>query len=95
MLEILAVIGFAKLLSSAAVERGRSKGWAALGVGFWIGGELMGAIIAGILGLDDLAIYGVALMVAGVGVLIAYLVVKALPPLELPATAEIPTATLV
>jgi hypothetical protein len=64
----------------AASEKGRSKGWAALGVAFWLGGELMGAIVGGLLGLDSLALYGVALLMAAAGVLVAYLVVKALPP---------------
>jgi len=86
VLEILAIIGFVKLLSRAAADRGRSRGWAALGVGFWIGGELMGATIGALLELNDLAIYGVALMVAATGVLVAYLVVKALPPLAVETT---------
>jgi hypothetical protein len=80
MLEIFGIIAFARLLSRTAVEKGRSKGWAALGVLFWIGGELMGFIVGALLGLETLAQYGIALLMAGAGVLVAYLVVKALPP---------------
>ncbi|HEY8209288.1 MAG TPA: hypothetical protein VIG99_17490 [Myxococcaceae bacterium] len=80
MLEILGIIAFARLLSRTAVEKGRSKGWAALGVLFWIGGEMMGFIVGGALGLETFALYGLALLMAGAGVLVAYLVVKALPP---------------
>ncbi|HYV45978.1 MAG TPA: hypothetical protein VFA20_14010 [Myxococcaceae bacterium] len=80
MLEILGIIAFARLLSRTASEKGRSKGWAALGVVFWLGGELMGFIIGTILGLESFAQYGVALLTAGAGVMVAYLVVKALPP---------------
>jgi hypothetical protein len=80
MLEILGIIAFARLLSRTAVQKGRSKGWAALGVGFWIGGELMGFVVGGILALDGITLYGLALLMAAAGVLVAYLVVKALPP---------------
>lgn len=82
MLEILGIIAFARLLSRAATEKGRSKGWAALGVLFWIGGELMGFVVGALLGMETFAQYGVALLMAGTGVLVAYLVVKALPPLS-------------
>jgi hypothetical protein len=80
MLEILGLIAFARLLSRTASEKGRSKGWAALGVLFWVGGEMMGFIVGELLGLEMLAKYGIALLMAGAGVLVAYLVVKALPP---------------
>jgi len=81
MLEILGIIAFARLLSRTATEKGRSKGWAALGVLFWLGGELMGFVIGTILGFEMFAQYGVALLMAAAGALVAYLVVKALPPL--------------
>jgi hypothetical protein len=36
--------------------------------------------VGGMLGLETFAQYGLALLMAGSGVLVAYLVVKALPP---------------
>lgn len=81
MLEFLAIRAFVRLLARTAVSKNRSKGWAALGVLFWLGGELMGFIVGSLLGLETLAQYGIALLMAGSGVLVAYLVVKALRPL--------------
>jgi hypothetical protein len=83
MLEILILIQFGKRLAALAEEKGRSKGWAALGVGFWIGGEIMGAMVGAILMDGGIGMYILALGVAAVGAFVAYLIVKALPPLEL------------
>jgi len=81
MLEIFGIFAFGRLLARVATAKGRSRGWAALGVLFWLGGELMGMTLGLLLGLEQLAAYGIGLLVAATGVLIAYLVVKALPPL--------------
>ena len=79
MLEIILLINFGKKLAEMARGKGRSPGWAALGVAFWFGGEIVGFILAGLLGVDGVPAYGVALAVAGVGILVAYLVVQNLP----------------
>ncbi|MBI3183402.1 MAG: hypothetical protein HYZ28_14790 [Myxococcales bacterium] len=79
MLEIIFLIWFGRKLARMANEKGRSKGWAALGVFFWIGGELMGFIVAGLLGIADLGGYGLALVFAGVGAGVSYAIVKSLP----------------
>jgi hypothetical protein len=81
MLEIILLINFGKKLAELARGKGRSPGWAALGVAFWFGGEIVGFILASLLGVQGLPAYGVALAVAGVGVFVAHLVVKNLPQL--------------
>lgn len=53
---------------------------------FWIGGELMGFIVGTLLGLQGLAAYPVALGFAGIGVFVAWQIVKALPELQPSAT---------
>ncbi len=78
MLELLFLIWFSKKLSALAAGKGRSKWWAALGACFWIGGELMGFIVGALLGLD-MGAYGIAILFAIVGAVIAYFVVNALP----------------
>ena len=79
MLEIIILIQFVRSLSRIAKEKGRSSGWAALGVVCWIGGELMGGLIGGLLDLG-MGAYVLALVFAVVGAVVAYIVVKALPP---------------
>lgn len=79
MLEIFLLITFGKKLAALANEKGRSSGWAALGVMFWIGGELIGFIIGALLGFEGLAAYPVAIAVAALGAFVAWMVVKNLP----------------
>ncbi len=83
MLEIFLIIALGKKLSALAVEKGRSKGWAALGAGFWFGGEVMGFIIGGLLDLG-MGAYLIALVFAGIGAGVAYGIVKGLPPIGNP-----------
>lgn len=78
MLELIFLVWFGKKLSAMASEKGRSGWWAALGVAFWIGGEIMGFVVGALLGLD-MGSYGVALLFAMVGAVVAYFVVNALP----------------
>lgn len=42
MIEILILVQFVRSLSRIAESKGRSKGWAGLGVLGWIGGEITG-----------------------------------------------------
>ena len=75
MLEIFFLIWFAKKLSATATAKGRSGGWAALGVCLWIGGELTGFIIGGVLRLGS-GSYLTAILSAVVGAVIAWIVVS-------------------
>ncbi len=79
MLEIMFLIWFGRTLSKLAASKGRSKGWAALGVAFWIGGEVSGLILAVLLGLTELSMYGFALGLAVAGAVVSYVIVKNLP----------------
>jgi hypothetical protein len=78
MLEVIFLIWFGRKLANVAASRGRSRGWAGLGVGFWIGGELMGIIHGSLLGLE-LGVYGMALGLAAVGAVTSYMIVSSLP----------------
>ncbi|WP_224249323.1 hypothetical protein [Hyalangium gracile] len=78
MLEIIVIVWLTRKLSETAKEKGRSKGWGALGAGFWIIGEIMGFVIGGLLGLD-LGSYLVAIGMAVLGAFVASTIVKALP----------------
>jgi hypothetical protein len=80
MLEIFLLVWAGKKLARMAGEKGRSGGWAGLGVGLWIGGELLGGLIGGFLELD-LGAYLVALVLAAVGLGIAFAVVGSLEPI--------------
>lgn len=82
MLELLFLVWFGKRLAAMASDKGRSGWWAALGVAFWVGGEIMGFVVGALLGLD-MASYAVALMFAMVGAVVAYFVVNALPRQEM------------
>jgi len=79
MLEILILVGLARSLSRMAEGKGRSKGWAALGVLGWIGGEVMGAIVGALTADGTGAIYGLALVGAVIGGTTAYFIVRSLP----------------
>ena len=79
MLEIIFLITLGRKLAETASNKGRSKAWAALGVLFWIGGELVGFIIGTLMGMQGLAPYPIALALAALGVLVAWLIIKALP----------------
>lgn len=79
MLEIILIVTMSRKLAEIASSRGRSKGWAALGVAFWFGGELFGFILGGLFGLEGLSAYPIALGIAAIGLTVAWLVVKNLP----------------
>lgn len=85
MLEIILMVSFGKTLATLARGKGRSGGWAALGVVFWLGGEMMGFILGALLGFEGLAAYPFALGVAALGAFVAWMVVKNLPAVAGPA----------
>src|SRR5690348_8430136 len=98
MLEILILIRFSKFLGRRAQEKGRSKSWGALGVLFWFVGEIGGFLLAISMGQDSLAQYGIALVCAAVGAVLAYGIVASLGDLsgregERPATAMVANAS--
>jgi outer membrane lipoprotein SlyB len=78
MLEILFLVWFGKKLADVCRQRGRSQGWVALGVCFWLGGEFMGAIVGTLLGLG-MGAYLVAVVVAIVGAFVSWTIVTSLP----------------
>jgi hypothetical protein len=81
MLEILFLRWFGKVLSQILVTKGRSKGWVALGILFWFGGEVMGFVVGGLLGAGTGGAYGLAILFAIIGALVSWGIVKSLPPL--------------
>ena len=85
MLEIIFLIWYGRKLANVAAARGRSRGWAALGVGFWIGGEIIGIIVGSLLGLE-LGVYLMALCLAAIGAVAGWMIVSSLPQGEQPAT---------
>lgn len=82
MLEIILMVVLAGKLSAIAKTKGRSGGWAALGPVFWIVGEVTGAAVAMMAGMDGLGLYGGALAGAAVGALLAFVVVNGISPNE-------------
>lgn len=77
MLEILFLIGVYRTLGNKAMSKGHSKGWGALGILFWVLGEIVGFIIGGALDLG-MGAYLLALFCAAIGAGIAYLIVNSL-----------------
>jgi hypothetical protein len=82
MLEILFLIWFVRKLSAIAKSKGRSGGWGGLGVAFWVGGEFLG-YIAGSMADAGVGAYGIALLCAGVGAVVAYFIVRSLGSTEM------------
>ena len=80
MLEIFLIIWISRKVAGVAQSKGRSKGWGALGAGFWILGEIMGFVIGTLLDLG-MGGYLVAILFASAGSFVAHSIVKALPPL--------------
>ena len=81
MLEFLLLRTIWTNLSKIAADKGRSRGWAFVSIGFWVGGEIAGFVIGSLLGFE-LGAYAVALALAALGATVGWFVVKALPPLD-------------
>ena len=79
MIEIFVIIHFSKKLGAIATQKGRAKGFAALGALFWFLGEILGFIIGEVLNLG-MASYALAIACAALGMFIAFSVVKSLSP---------------
>lgn len=87
MLEILLLIGLTKKIGNILHAKGRPSGWfKLLTVVLWIGGELLGAIIGGVIGeISELGLvvaYPLALIGAVLGALVAYLIAQSVRPVE-------------
>lgn len=54
----------------------------------WLGGEIFGAMVALVLGMEGLGVYGVAIVCALIGVGISFGIVNALEPTALAAENE-------
>ncbi len=92
MLEIILVIALCKNLGARVRAKGRTA-WPfqTMLVFFWLGGEFAGGIVAGIMHairhggapIDtfDLSLYAIALVGAGLGAGLVYLIVALLPPI--------------
>lgn len=77
MLEIAFLVWFCRKLASIAKGKGRSGSWGALGALLWIGGEISGFVV-GTLADAEAGSYLVALLFAGLGAVVAYVIVSAL-----------------
>ena len=94
MLEILFLVWFCKKLAAMARDKNRAGGWGSLGALLWIGGELGGAVVgAGASGAEGMGLYGYALLGAGLGALIAYVIVASLTPI--PRDGDLPIARVI
>ena len=80
MLEILLLVWLGRKLAETAKLRGHSGWWAALGICFWIAGEILGFFLGGMFGLDTLPAYPIAMVLAALGAFTAYVVISKLPP---------------
>lgn len=80
MLEILAMIWFAKKLGKIAREKGRhAPGCQVFGIFCWIVGEIMGAVAGASTG-DQAAVYVFAILGAVISAVASYAIVKSLSP---------------
>lgn len=79
MLEVLLLIALTRALARMARAKHQSQMWGGLVVLLWIGGEVAGFIAAGMMGMDGIEAYGIALMGAAIGAGVSFLTVALLP----------------
>lgn len=96
MLEILFILLLCKGNTAKARSRGRSDGWA---IGYtillWVGMEFLGAIIGAAIHLPQIEMYVMALLFAGLGGLISWLIAKRDDPIEQNEVVKLPNSTVV
>ncbi len=95
MLEIMLLIFLTRKVGGIIEGKGRKAGWfKAMTVGLWIGGEIGGAIIGGIVvaisGAGQFLIYVAALLGAAAGAGIAYLIANNVTPVQAQYSAPPP-----
>ena len=80
---------------TVAIARGKNRGggWGALGVVFWIGGEVGGFVLGARHALDQMTAYGYGIGGAVCGALLAFVIVQALP--AIPDDNGLPPARVV
>lgn len=76
MLEIILMIVLTRKLVEDAKAKGRSGWWGALAVAGWLTGEILGGVVGFLLGLEGFALYVPALIGAGLGYLVARIIVS-------------------
>ncbi len=96
MLEIILLIFLTRRIGEIVEEKGRKGGWyKVLTVVLWIGGEVIGAVIgaivAGVSGSSEFLIYVFALLGAGVGAGLSFIIAKSLSPVVYNAPPPPPT----
>lgn len=83
MLEIIAIVFLCRHHARLCREKGyHPTGYVVLTVLLWIGFEVIGAIVGGIIAYETTAIYILALLGAGVGALVSHVIVRGLTPKE-------------
>lgn len=89
MIEIIALLALAQLIGDMARRRGRSaSGFKAMLLAFWLGGEFLGAVVYYLASqspqasVNWAAVYGLALMGAVAGGILALLVAKMVRPVD-------------
>jgi zinc transporter ZupT len=85
MIEILLLIALTRRVGHILKDKGRKSGWyKLLTVVLWFGGEIVGAIIgvviAQVTGAGQALVYLVALIGAGAGAAVAFMLAKSVPP---------------
>ena len=86
MLEIILLITLTRRIGYILEQKGRKTGWyKLLTVLLWFGGEVVGAIIGSLIaevgGLNKAVIYLIALMGAGAGAGLAFIIAKSVQPI--------------
>lgn len=85
MLEIILLVVLTRRIGHILEQKGRKSGWyKLLTVALWIGGEVAGAIVGGVIvaatGASELIIYLIALMGAAAGAGVSFLIAKGVAP---------------
>lgn len=84
MLEIIFLIWAYKKLANIAEDKWRSRSWGWLGVGCWVLGEILGAVVGVAVARSQGIAYVCALLGAIIGIIIASTIVKNLAELSPP-----------
>lgn len=93
MLEILLMIFTFRRLADRAQLKGYARSWGFLAPGLWIAGEVLGFVIGAMLELDTGLFYLLALALAAVGAVTAFVIVGSLAPRDPDALHALPVTT--
>lgn len=81
MIEILIILSVTRNLGAGLRGKNRSAAWSALFPVLWFLGEIVGASVAVMNGAEGFDAYGPALVGAFAGGLLAWVIIRALPPI--------------